>query len=188
LLELLHLFLLMCMSASQISSLTSGAQLVLNLKTDKLRWLLPYSWLDAPFSCSISPLQASWVLEKMASISDMEAHGSSTKDQYTLSERSKIFRVISAMRSLSDINNVFEHRSQNKNKFSKGAIICMSEHWTKSNCTNQIRVNDWHWLSFVAHWSWELVQVYCCVHISEHGSSTRTKLNCTNVYNQNPYY
>lgn len=35
LLELLRLFLLMWMSVSQISSLTFGAQLVLNLKTDK---------------------------------------------------------------------------------------------------------------------------------------------------------
>ena len=35
LLELLRLFLLMWMSVSQISSLTFGAQLALNLKTDK---------------------------------------------------------------------------------------------------------------------------------------------------------
>ena len=29
---------------------------------------------------------------------------------------------------------------------------------------------------------------YCRVHNSEHGSSTKTKLNCTNLYKQNPYY
>jgi hypothetical protein len=49
LLELLRLFLLMWMSVSQISSLTFGAQLVLNLKTDKGDFFLIHALMHRTF-------------------------------------------------------------------------------------------------------------------------------------------
>lgn len=102
LLELLRLFLLMWMSVSQISSLTFGAQLVLNLKTDKGDFFLIHALMHL-FSCSISP-------ESSASIPFVLKSRPDRRESFDIRLAFSVLLIISSHRSQGPLHRPLYYR------------------------------------------------------------------------------